>query len=371
MYAGFVSKAGDIGVASLDTDTGGVQRSILHPALQADDHDVPGIAILADGTLAAFYSKHSVNGGVTYMRKSSNPEDITVWDAEVQIDKNLAGGTAGVSYPKPAIVGTRTYLFFRDSTLSQSFIYSDDDQVTWTEAKRLFSSPDGRPYVNFNVAPSGRIDFIATNAHPTEFAATSLYHWYFEGGSFYKTDGTLIAALADINAGFGLRAADVTLVYDGTLTGAWGWDVTLDAVGNPVAALATFADDLDHIYRYARWTGTAWVTAEITAAGPTMDASGEQPHYSGGLSILSSNVNVVYLSRRVGSEWEIERWMTADSGVTWTLNSSITAGSTERQVRPTTPDGHFATAPEVVWMSGRYTSYLNFDTDLLMYPAPS
>lgn len=368
LYASFVSSDGDVRVASLDPASGVVREFNLHNNFEVDDHDVPGLVVRSDGRISAYYSKHSVNGGVIYARTTADPGDVTRWGSEVTIDKNLAGGTTGISYPKPARVGSRTYLFSRGSTSSQIYIYSDDDGVTWTEAKRLFSSPDGRPYVNFNVdTATGRIDFIATNAHPTEFEATSLYHWYFLNGNVYKTDGTLISTLAGISDQYGLRAADVTLIYDGTTTGSWGWDVTLDATGKPVVAFASFPTDLDHRYQYARWTGSAWEVNEITAAGGTMDASGEQPHYSGGLAILPSDTNVVYLSRKVGTEWEIERWVTADGGESW-ASSAITTASSSRQVRPTTPDGHVAGIPEVVWMSGRYTTYLNFDTDLLMHP---
>jgi hypothetical protein len=47
---------------------------------------------------------------------------------------------------------------------------------------------------------------------------------------------------------------------------------------------------------------------------------------------------VLYLSRQVVGQWQIERWQTADGGATWSQRS-LTAGSLEKNVRPVVARG--------------------------------
>src|SRR5664279_6201457 len=58
-YIGYVTSVGDIDVVSQDAGTAALAHSTLHVALQADDHDAPGLVALPDGRIAVFYSRHA------------------------------------------------------------------------------------------------------------------------------------------------------------------------------------------------------------------------------------------------------------------------------------------------------------------------
>lgn len=362
LYGSYVTSTGDVSVSSVNTDTGVRRHFTLHADFEIDDHDVPGMIVLPDGRLMALYSRHNVGGDGIYVRVSANPEDVASW-GPVQ---KIAVGAA--CYPKPALVGSRLYVFYRINTARQDFVYSDDLGATWSAPKTLFANGSERPYVNYSSDHLGRVDFIATDGHPRELPSTDLYHWYLSGDSFYRSDGTLISTVAALPAG-GLTPADVTVVYDNTEAGkAWGWDITRDGSGNPVVVFAVFPTVEDHRYRYARWTGSAWVHHEITPAGGPI-GNGAEDEYSGGLSLLRTDPATVYLSRQVSGQFEIQRWTTPDGGATW-RSEPITSGSSVAQVRPTCPRDAYPGAPEVVWMSGTYTTFIDYDTALMMSPAP-
>lgn len=370
LYASFISHGGDVGVVALNTATDRFQRFILDTGFQVDDHNVPGLVILSDGRLMAFWSEHG-SEDVIYHRTATEAGSINEWGPTATITTNI--GT-GITYPKPVLLGSRLWLFYRLGVGTQGYIYSDDEGATWTTAKRLFSAhPDDSttPYVNLHGSDT-RIDFLISNGHPSDaFTGVSMFHFWMDAdGDLYETDGTLISAIADVSTTTGLRATDITQVFDGTGgVESWGWDLALDASGNPVAVFASFEDIDNHTYRYARWNGTAWVVSIITSdGGGEIDHTGIQPNYSGGIAVLPSDATVVFTSRPVDGQWEIERWTTDDDGATWTATTSITSASYSKQVRPTTPTGHYDGCPEVAWMSGRYASYLDYRTKLLRWP---
>ncbi len=309
------------------------------------------------------YSRHSVVDDPIYYRVSTNVGDVTAWGAEQTI--TLASGDQPC-YPKPAYDGARLYCFFRN-LVSQDYVYSDDNGATWSAPQRLFSySPGWRGYVNM-LAKNDRIDFTTNDDNPNTSAPNPLYHCYLTGGSLYKTDGTLIGSLASL-ASTGATTAQLTKIYNNTVDGdAWGWDLQRDATGKPVVVFATFPTTTDHHYHYARWDGTAWQRTQFATGGKAFIDRGGELLYSGGLALLASDTSVVYLSRQVGATWEIERWITPDQGMTW-VATPVTSGSREKNIRPTTPEGHYAGCPEVAWMAGWYVTFRHYGTRLVYRP---
>jgi hypothetical protein len=157
-------------------------------------------------------------------------------------------------------------------------------------------------------------------------------------------------------------------VYDAVAGGAraWIWDVATDSAGNPVIVYATFPSSTNHIYRYARWTGTAWVNSTITAAGGSI-AGASQPYFSGGVELDHANPSNVYLSRQINGIHEIEKWTTSDGGATWS-SVAITSGSLKKNVRPVVPWGSTTRVMQVIWMYGDYSTYTSYNTALDIYP---
>ena len=73
--------------------------------------------------------------------------------------------------------------------------------------------------------------------------------------------------------------------------------------------------------------------------------------YSGGIVFDHADPAVVYLSRQVDGQWQIERWETTDGGVTWTHAAADRRLAREER-RPVVARGG---GP--LWMRGGYVNY--------------
>jgi hypothetical protein len=375
-YVGWVDGEGNVCVGAYDHDDGDLTVSVLHEHMERDDHDNPAILILPDGRLLTFYSPHvRVPDGMEglmgmFYRISDSPEDITAWGPERQLATNTQGPW-GYTYPNAirlADEGGRLYLFWRGGNGQPAISFSDDGDY-WTYAHTLFRS-GRRPYAKYASDDASTIHFAFTDGHPRGEPANNIYYACYRGGAFYHADGERITDLD----GLPLTPARVDLVYDAEANGAraWVWDIALDADGRPVIVYATFPKEDDHRYRYARWEGDRWVDHEICAAGawfprPIPDERGRAyyVYYSGGVTLDHDDPSIVYASREVGGIHEIERWVTADGGRTWS-STPVTCGSSRDNVRPVVPRRHAPDGPQVIWMHGEYDHYTQYETSLRM-----
>ena len=79
LLSGWVSSGGDIVVS--DRQPGGeATASVLHAALQKDDHANPALLALPDGRVMAFYSRHT--GSEMFMRETVWPGQFDDWTPE-------------------------------------------------------------------------------------------------------------------------------------------------------------------------------------------------------------------------------------------------------------------------------------------------
>ena len=183
----------------------------------------------------------------------------------------------------------------------------------------------------------------------------------YSRGWLERTSGERIARL---RAG-PITPAQADVVYSSRLTGtpSLAYDVGVGRDGNPVVLYATFPSATDHRYHYARWNGAAWVSHEITASGPTIEKAKGDKYYAGGLVLDSRDPAVVYLARQVDGVYQVERWQTADGGLSWT-STAITASARDNY-RPVSVRGpSFGRDHDVFWMNGQYTSWLDFGTGI-------
>ncbi|HLL89946.1 MAG TPA: hypothetical protein VK324_11650 [Tepidisphaeraceae bacterium] len=149
---------------------------------------------------------------------------------------------------------------------------------------------------------------------------------------------------------------NVDVIFDNTAApstaghNSWGWDLAFDKQNNPVVTYATFvqppggptdgSQDV-HQYHYARWTGSSWLDRTLVSnAGGHISNLSSGPDleywYSGGIEIDPVDPNILYLSRKVNGQFELEQWKTADSGATWST-LSITSTPGLEDVRPFVP----------------------------------
>lgn len=355
-FTGWIDWNGDVVVAQYDNPTRTVTTHVVRPGLEVDDHDNPSVVVRPDGRILAFYSKHA--GSPMYYRLSNNPGDISAWGGEQTVP-----GTTAVTYPNPLFLsdeGHALYLFWRAENGKPAFAVSPDGGATWGPVTPLLDTGPNIPsYVKYASNGRDRIHIAFTDTHPEKSATNNVYHIAYQAGAFYRADGSLVKTVDQLP----LTPPDADLVYDATANGArgWIWDIALDSAGQPVIAYANYPSVTNHRYRYARWTGSAWFTIELTGAGGSIDESGNDPFYSGGIALDPNNPSILYLARQVGGAFELERWSTVNGGATWSVQT-ITSGSGAKNIRPFVPRGHRPGSIGLLWLYGGYTSYTQYET---------
>lgn len=350
--------AGNISVASYDHTTGLVSTPFVLRSMTGltgpNDHGVPALFIRpSDSRLLALYHNDD-NETAILMRVSTNPLDATVWGSETDITSQVG---AGVHYFHNMLYlsGTTTlYLFYQGYFSGQprlmGFSTSTDGGTTWSTNTSVYVTSLTWSYFKVCASGTDRIDFCVTDNHP-DVGATSIYHGYYQSGSYYKSDGTLISATLPFDQ------TALTNVYDGSAVSGWIWDITVDpATGHPIIVFATFPSTSDHRYQYAAWTGSAWSTHEICTAGGFLYAG--EPHYSGGVVLDHSDPSIVHASRNLGTQWEMWRFVTTDGGATW-AGVALTANSAAPQIRPVGVRDRISDLA-VIWLSGSYTTYQSY-----------
>jgi hypothetical protein len=371
LTAGSITRSGDVQVTTWNFETGLIGIKTLRPALQADDHNVPGLLLRQDGRLMAFYTAHG-NLRRMFYRVSARPRDAAEWEPEESFD---AGVTDGFTYANPfqlASEGGRLYFFWRGKDWNPTWSSSRDNGKTWTPgANHIYYKKGERPYVKYASNGADTIHFVFTDGHPNRDYRNSLYHAYYRKGGLYRSDGTLIRKLAQGP----VEPREATRVYDGTNpeTGeAWVWDIHLDRFGNPVVVYSSHPSPMDHRYRYARWNGKTWEDRQIAYAGKRLYE--REGYYSGGICLDPDDLNTVYLSSgvRIGDgkpnpsgRYEIYRGVTGDRGRTWTWQA-LTVDSTRDNLRPIVPAGHPGKT-FVLWYRGTYHTYTRYETEVVAY----
>jgi hypothetical protein len=383
-YIGVVTSNGYIYVASYDhvTKTQATSGSMYSgQQFQIDDHDYPALLALSDGKIAAFYQHHN---GLACYRITSSAEDITAWNTEK--DWTSVGDAVHHAYCCPFRMtgeSNKIYAFFRGGTIvSELRAY-----MAWTteaglaanswNAVKWLETGQNQPYALFESNGSDEIHCIFTESGAAIFAQNSVYYCKHTMGKWYKADGTEIGS-DDTLAITPITPAVSDKVYDYQTSGrAAIYDIALDGGGRPVIVYAVFpgstaSEAPDHRYRYARWTGSAWVDHEITPAGTgisQVDVTGK--YYSGGVHLDHSNPNIVYLSRNNTEHgsgvFAIEKWITADDGATW---SSTRIADSGFNIRPMFSYGATTDQPlSLMWMTGTYPTYTTYSTSIVTSPA--
>lgn len=374
LYFGFINGKGDVVIASKDLNTDEIESFVLHDTLEIDDHNVPSILILPNGKLLAFYNEH--NGDV-FMRKSLHAENIGAWEEEQIVSK--ATDEYRYTYTNPVRLSDekgRIYLIGRKVGPSRSFEhwlqyfkYSDDDGQSWSEEFILLDN-EGRknpPYLKVATDRKSRIDFLFTDGHPKIGSDVSVYHMYYQSNAFYQTNGRLIAHIDQIP----VTIQSVDKVYDATQSNirSWIWDIALKD-GSPVITYARFPSEQDHIYHYAYWQDDRWIDYEIVNSGGWITSLRQgdrvrEAHYSGGVVLDHQYPAQVYLSRNIFGKFEIERRHLLPDG-RWS-SSLITENSSMDNVRPYVADQSPPGRSLLLWASGVYRHYTEYDMEIKFF----
>lgn len=376
-YTGWLSEDGSVVAAAYDHASGKTTTFTLHAKYERDDHDNPSFVFLPDGRLRAFYTRHSVEH-VIHTRVTTRPGDITAWEPETRITpRDSAPKNSGITYSNPYQLSAENhtlYLFWRGQSYKPTMARSSDGGLTWSDAKPVFSTPGlppgNRPYAKYASNNKDRIHMLFTDGHPRDEKLNCVYYLCYRDNAFFKADGTRIGGIDDLP----IPPSKADKIYQATQSGGrgWIWDITFDAQDRPVVAYTRLPDEKDHRYHYARWNGKAWTDTELCKAGawfPQTPAGKRErePHYSSGLAIDPLHPDTVYLTRPVEGVRELEKWTTADGGLTW-KSKAVTRGSKHDNIRPYVIRDHGNGGPTVLWqnLSGRYIHYTDYRCSILM-----
>jgi hypothetical protein len=357
-FVGWIDWQGRVMAGAYDANFGVIRTAVVG-LLFHDDHGSPAIFVEPDKRLTVFYSGH--NGSAMYYRTTLRPEDISAW-GPIQTVRSRLAGILGFTYPNPVLLpaeGNKLYLFWRGSEWGVDYATRTMDG-RWALARHLIAAPGQRPYVK--VASNGydTIGLAFTNGHPRE-RVTSVYYAAYRAGSLRGASGRLIAPLRA--APISPQRADV--VYDGQATSvsSWVWDVAYDSRGYPVIVYATFPSPNNHVYWYAHWNGRQWISHFMTYAGPTISPTTIEQQYSGGLALDHANPAIAYLSRKVGRNFEIEKWVTGDGGYRWN-HATVVREPGADVLRPVVPRGSDGGPMGLLWLRGHYGDYTNYRTSI-------
>ena len=195
-YVGWVDQEGDVKVSSYDHTSGDRVTAVLQARLNQDDHANPSLQVRPDGRLVVYYSAH-VGPSMNY-RVSTQPEDVTEWDAPQTIPTN-SPGLRGYTYPNPVRLESedRTYLFWRGGNYNPTVSTQDDGETAWSPARTLITIGGERPYVKYDSSGGDTIHMAYTDAHPGEFGDVNIHYARVRGGLIERSDGTQIGSLDD------------------------------------------------------------------------------------------------------------------------------------------------------------------------------
>ena len=374
----------DVEVAALDLATGVVSPpftlSTLDNTGTADDHNSAALLALADGRYLAAYAGHNIDNKTRY-RTSTSAGSTSSWANEESFLNS--GNVTYNNLHRLSAEGGRIYNFVRAAGLDPYVLTSTNDGDTWSSSGKLLTWPvptgdpkftgsdGGRPYLKYASNGVDEIHFIASDDHPRAYD-NSIYHGVIRGGKVYdsfgnEVDGNVFDAAAPAPNAY-------TTVFDtdaSPLGFAWTTDLALDSQGRPYAAFTARAnndDPSDHRFLYARFNGTQWIVHEVAKAGGFL--YGAEPDYTGLAALDPSDPNRLFISTKIDPRtdvamprYEIFEGQTADGGDNWTW-SPITFNSTVDNLRPIVPkwdDEHRA----LLWMRGTYTSFTNFNLEIV------
>lgn len=377
IIAGWVKSDGTIEVAKFDLDTKKIVTASLFDQLEKDDHDNPGLLETQSGNILAMYTRHGAQD--LFINDLTSQKDFSfsaaqkiypIDSAEVSLFPRKT-----MTYANPirlAAEDNKLYCFGRWTGFKPNVMTSSDEGKTWSKAKVLITNypfdPNNRPYPKYFSDGNSKIHITFTDGHPRNEPNNSVYYAYYEGGAFFKADGTKITDLASIP----FEPKNASTIYksnekDGR---AWIADIGQTKTGNPVILYTRSPTESNHEYWYAIYYNGQWTNSKICDSGKWFPQTPEgeeerEPHYFGGMTIHPNNSNVIYLSREIKGVFEIERWETKDLGKTWT-KEAVTQNSILDNVRPFVPRGLEGDRKEVVlWMENKqYVHYTDYESSI-------
>ena len=351
----------------------------LHDRLGQDDHNVAALFQMDNGRTLAVYARHNKDVN-TYSRLSAR-NNPAIWS-----EAKIYEGTAKATYNNLLTAGIgaekKLFDFSRMQGWDPNFLSYDNQSGSWQYGGRLLNS-EGRPYLHYAGNADGtKIHVVATDQHPRNFD-NSIYHGVMDGKSLLDSQGHILDQdLSDQDA---VGPAALTVVFQGDADNvAWMADVEIDEKDQPVIAFSVQKDGrglpqgsggLDHRYHLARLGPDGWQQHEIAYAGERLYV--REDDYTGLVAIDPEDVNHLVISTNADPvsglplisaaddkrHYEIFEGQSSDGGKTFTWQA-LSKNSTVDNIRPIIPAWE-NDQRVVLWMRGTYTTYTDFDTQIV------
>lgn len=321
-YFGFCDSNGNIKVAKYNhaASTVAVSPAII-TGLTPDVHATPSVLVRSsDHKLVLASLLH--NTAHAYIAISTNAEDVSAWGAATDIGTTLAGTAYTYAHlHQLSSESGKIYLFFRDTvstTGSFAFSTSTDGGSTWSAETVLYTNSGKACYGASFSDDNSRIDFQVSDGNAGNGDTASVYHFYYTGGSYFKSDGTTIS----VSLPFG--PSNLTKISDGATNGSVVDPYGIVGGANPIvvwSAYNTLGSAHPENYWYAKYSGGAWSPHTIDTTGSNPD-----PRFGdGGVAIDRIDPTQVYVSRQTGTyAWQLLLYQTNNAGASWT-STAITA----------------------------------------------
>ncbi len=374
-YIGYIDVHGNVKATQYDWLTHRKTDVLVRSYFQPDDHNNPTFVVLPDERVMIFYTRHTDEPCIWY-RISTKPGDITALGEE----KRLAT-SANTTYPSPFILSDdpdHIYLCWRGinwhPTIARLTMPDASDNCRFDFGpKQIVQSTGARPYAKYQSNGKDKIYVSYTTGHPDN----EMPDWlYFNVIDIRQGNGPVLRdlngqQLSIINNGpFSVSKTDAyatkypaTIVDKTSSSRNWVWQITLDADENPVIAYPHIDNSKNnHVYWYARWTGSAWRTTEVQKGGHAFHQSwtNTEKCYSGGMAIDPDHVNDLYLSVPTtngqfnqSGVYEIWKYTIDDEGRV-AGSEQITSNSAKNNIRPFIIPGSKNSPLRLAWMYGDY-----------------
>jgi hypothetical protein len=375
------SRNGKIEAVIFNLNSGDWERSTLMTA-GCDDHNAPAFLVRPDGNYLVMYAQHYDN----YSRYRIY--DGSSWSNEQLFDwQTIPGGSdyyttySNLFY---LLTEDKVYNIVRSHARSPNLMVSSDQGNSWSYGGLLTQPDSSIGYVNgyFKYCGNGvdRIDFVCTEHHPRDYN-TSIYHGYIKNNQSFNSYGVLMDSL--ISDKSAPKPADFTLVYaadtvmqDTTYTRCW----TIDLQTYPDGSIATIfktrindsltspSNDPNHVFFYARFDGSNWISSYLGKAGTKLYYS--EQDYTGLGALHPHDPNTIYISTPFDPRddtdlgvHEIFKGTTTDHGASWSW-TPITQQSVRDNLRPIVPVWDEENTA-LLWWRGTYNAAQNFDAAIV------
>lgn len=347
-YIGWITSDGSIEVGAYDHGTDSLTTNTLRAQFDEDDHSNPTIMIDNSGYIWVFHCGH--NEPSIWWFQSSNPEDVTAFDAEQSVSEVADNTYCSPFQFSDGTIRVWSRADYTSSSGSYGFHETTNGGSSWSTTECADGPTYHKPYRDGN--NSDVIHFGATTAgHPrNDVTGIGYYKYDHSAGSFQDVDGNAIT--------LPVTDADLDLIWDPAATGerAWIWDCATDSNGHPVLVFATFDPDdySEHTYRYATYDGTSWNVEKVCDGGSYIVDQDKEEQYSSGIILDDTDPTTCYVSIGDNYSSKIQRWETDDRGQTWTYQDVV--GPQKQNVRPVVPWNRHDDF-KVAWMRGSYRHF--------------